>query len=224
MDGSSGRAPFGATARSGPEGGEPMPTADFFGRLGLFVVKEFLDAELRARLRLEMRSASSTPATISRAKGDVVIESMRHTNSTHVSAEAEALLEARLLTLKPRLEKHFNLPLRGWQTLQFLHYQPGGFYRPHRDNSGRPNARMITKQRQVSVVLFLNGEAEEERSDTYSGGALKFYGLLDDARAKGYGFPLKGEAGLLTAFRSTLMHEVTPVTRGERYTIVTWFF
>jgi hypothetical protein len=54
----------------------------------------------------------------------------------------------------------------------------------------------------VSVVSFLNGEAEAPGGDGYCGGALTFYGLLRDPRANQLGFPLAGEAGLLIAFRS----------------------
>jgi SM-20-related protein len=31
------------------------------------------------------------------------------------------------------------------------------------------------------------------------------------------------EAGLLIAFRSEMLHEVEPVTSGERVTIVSWY-
>ena len=36
-------------------------------------------------------------------------------------------------------------------------------------------------------------------------------------------FHLRGEPGTLVAFRSETTHEVTPVTHGERYSIVSWF-
>jgi SM-20-related protein len=32
-----------------------------------------------------------------------------------------------------------------------------------------------------------------------------------------------GEPGLLVAFRSDTVHEVLPVTHGERFTVVSWF-
>jgi SM-20-related protein len=36
------------------------------------------------------------------------------------------------------------------------------------------------------------------------------------------GLPLVGEGGLLVAFESGTTHSVTPITHGERYTVVTW--
>jgi predicted 2-oxoglutarate/Fe(II)-dependent dioxygenase YbiX len=35
---------------------------------------------------------------------------------------------------------------------------------------------------------------------------------------------LAGEQSLLVGFKSDVKHEVTPVTSGERFTLVTWFF
>jgi predicted 2-oxoglutarate/Fe(II)-dependent dioxygenase YbiX len=52
---------------------------------------------------------------------------------------------------------------------------------------------------------------------------LTFYGLLPGPAWERIGFPLRGEEGLLVAFRSEILHEVTAVRQGDRYTIVTWF-
>jgi SM-20-related protein len=35
---------------------------------------------------------------------------------------------------------------------------------------------------------------------------------------------VQGETGALIAFPSEMLHEVTPITRGERFTIVSWFY
>ena len=59
----------------------------------------------------------------------------------------------------------------------------------------------------------------------YAGVTLTFFGLMDDdASEESVGLPLAGEPGLLVAFPPSLIHSVTPVTAGERYTVVTWFF
>ena len=55
--------------------------------------------------------------------------------------------------------------------------------------------------------------------------SLTFYGLMDDGvSGESVGLPLAGETGLLVAFPSHLVHSVSPVTAGERYTLVSWFF
>jgi predicted 2-oxoglutarate/Fe(II)-dependent dioxygenase YbiX len=75
----------------------------------------------------------------------------------------------------------------------------------------------------VSVVVFLNAQATHPVEETFEGGALAFYGLMKAPGMEHAGIPLEPEAGLLVAFRSDVMHEVSPVTRGERYTLVSWF-
>ena len=48
------------------------------------------------------------------------------------------------------------------------------------------------------------------------------YGLLDDPRLRAIGYPLRAETGLLVAFRSDVPREVTPVSRGDRHSVVAW--
>jgi predicted 2-oxoglutarate/Fe(II)-dependent dioxygenase YbiX len=122
------------------------------------------------------------------------------------------------------LEAHFGVTLSGCQLPSFLAYGKGDFYLAHRDNSDDPGAPEMSRERQISVIVFLNSQSEEPQEDSYGGGSLTFYGLMADPRAASWGFPLVGKPGLLIAFRSNLLHEVTPVTHGERYTIATWFF
>jgi len=202
-----------------------MPRADFFARLGLFVDTQFLDPEACVRLRGEMRSASGRPATVVEKQGpaDAVDEETRRTKSAKVSESALSLVEERLLTIKPKLASHFGVTLRGWQPPQFLVYRRGDFFRTHPDISNDPGAPQFVKDRRVSIVMFLNDESPEPKSDCYSGGSLTFYGLLKDPRSTNIGLPLVGQAGLLVAFRPEVLHEVTEVTDGERYTIVSWF-
>jgi len=50
-----------------------------------------------------------------------------------------------------------------------------------------------------------------------------FYNLLKSEKAARVGFSLSGQPSLLVAFDSMVPHEVKPVTRGDRVTIVTWF-
>lgn len=204
-----------------------MPKSDFFARLGLFIIKDFLDAESCQRLCLEARSATHTRALTRRYGGtDVTIvdESFRRAKSVKVSKQTRRLIKEHLLGVKPVLERHFNVELVDCQNPDFLVYKEGDFFRHHQDaNYNHPGCPEEFKERQVSVVIFLNSQAEALKAGTYVGGSLTFYGLIDDPAWKEYGFPLVGEAGLLIAFRPDLYHQVSTITRGERYTIVTWF-
>jgi predicted 2-oxoglutarate/Fe(II)-dependent dioxygenase YbiX len=202
-----------------------MPRADFFARLGLLAVKDFFDADCCARLRSEVRSAASTRATV-RGQGThyLVDPSVRSAGWAEVSAATLSFVGERLARLKPVAERHFGMPLTGYQQPQLLIYREKDHYRPHRDCSREADDSGFAKERRVSAVIFLSSEAEGPREGAYCGGALTFYGLIDDPRGSNRGFPLSGEAGLLIAFRSEVVHEVTPVTAGERYTIATWFY
>ena len=86
-----------------------MPNADFFRRLGLFVIKDFFDTELCERFRLEACLATNTPARVVEKRTERVDESIRKTEWANVSAPMVSLVEARLLAVKPKLESHFEV-------------------------------------------------------------------------------------------------------------------
>jgi predicted 2-oxoglutarate/Fe(II)-dependent dioxygenase YbiX len=107
---------------------------------------------------------------------------------------------------------------------QFLVYRKGDYFRRHTDSPPEPSARSDRKVRRVSIVLFLNAEGPPGDEGGYGGGQLTLYGLLgDDPRGEGIGLPVTPSPGLLIAFRSELVHAVTPVEHGERCTVVSWF-
>ncbi len=200
-----------------------MPTAEFFTRLGLFVRKNFLEQELCTRCCREIDEAAQNKATIVRTnETEVLDETFRKVKWADVPATTVSLVEARLLALMPTLEQHFNVTLTGCEPLDFLTYQEGDFFQVHID--GGDDAHHNHRDRKVSVVIFLNGQAQQPADHTYCGGSLTFYGLIDDPRWLTYGFPLNCEPGLLIAFRSDVLHQVLPVTYGKRYSIVSWLF
>jgi predicted 2-oxoglutarate/Fe(II)-dependent dioxygenase YbiX len=207
-----------------PRNVNPLP-AEFFTRFGLYAEREFLSPDVCASLRDEMRTATGAPATVAEGQeGHAVDETYRRTKKTDVSPATSARIGAQLLGAVPGLAKHFGRELVGMQKPQFLLYRVGDFFRPHEDDSGEPDAPDFVRQRSVSAVVFLNGATTREPAG-YSGGSLTFYGLMDEASGdQSVGLPLAGETGLLIAFPSHLLHSVSPVTAGERYTLVSWFF
>jgi SM-20-related protein len=198
-----------------------MPSPDFFARLGLFVQPHFLDHEFCSQVLAELRSAPKTVSAVVReqvAAGTVstlVDEQSRKTEQVCVSAAIARQVEQRLKTIQPQLSQHFGLQLTGLERSLFYAYQSGSFFGVHRDCNRTAGVPQFIQQRRVSTIIFLNG------CESYAGGALTFYGLIDDWQD--YGFPLVGEPGMLVAFRSEVLHEVKPVTAGERYTIANWF-
>ena len=197
--------------------------ADFFRNFGLYVERDFFDRDTCARLRSEARAGVGDPATVRQQGAEYVVnEEIRRTQLARVSAASEALVQRRLMELKTTLERHFGVTTNGIRPPQFLVYRQGDFFRPHADSSRNPDAPAIATGRRISMVVWLNGERDVPDDESYSGGSLTFFGLMNDARADDRGFPLTGEPGLLVAFPAQRVHSVTPVTRGTRFTIVSW--
>lgn len=193
-------------------------TFNILSKFGIFVNENFLDAGLCAELRNAASIAAMDQAAVY-TKGAIRIdEKVRRTKSAKITEPAASELKARLLDLKPSLEAHFNLTLNGCNEPHLLIYREGDFFNPHRDNNRDPT------ERRVSVVIFLNRESKEIAPDCYGGGSLVLYELMDDPRCQEIGFPVVGKEGLLVAFAADRIHGVTPVTYGERLTIVTWFY
>jgi len=69
----------------------------------------------------------------------------------------------------------------------------------------------------------VNPHADVPRDGCYGGGALTLYELFDGTGGQKIGLPVDPEPGLLITFVSSLLHSVTPVTHGERCTVVSWY-
>ena len=92
------------------------------------------------------------------------------------------------------------------------------------DTSDTGMAPDFLRQRRISTVIFLGHPADDGEDDGGRGGDLVFHGLIDDPRMRDRGFAFPPEEGTLLAFPSTVLHEVTTVSSGHRYSIVTWFY
>ena len=104
--------------------------------------------------------------------------------------------------------QYFNYDVEGLDKLRFLKYGIGGRYEWHTDY-GRHECSM----RKLTGIIQLSD------SDEYEGGDFEF-GLTD---TEGSGL-LKGnrDKGCLLVFPSFLSHRVAPLTKGKRYSIITW--
>ena len=202
-----------------------MPNADFFGRLGLYAARGFLDRDLCAGIVGEAATCVAHPAPLYAKEGGAqVAEAFRKTLIALMSEAHDQAVRQRLSALAPLLERHFDLELAGFEPPHVLRYPEGCFFRPHVDRLSDEDAPVHLRRRQVSVSIGLNDQADRAGGPGYCGGSLVFAGLIQDVRAQKFGFPLIGEAGVLIAFPSHMLHEVQAVTYGQRYSIVTWFF
>jgi SM-20-related protein len=177
----------------------------------LYIVENFVDAQACREIIAEMRAAASVPAP-TYGKGEASVdERVRRVNCAHPSAETLARITRQLENIRDQIGGHFHFQLGDCEDPQFLCYRVGDFFVAHEDgNTGLINLDS-DRFRRVSVSVFLNDQEE------YDGGSLVFTNYRTGNRVE-----FKGKAGTLLAFRSETTHEVTPMTRGERYSIVTW--
>jgi SM-20-related protein len=199
-----------------------MPSANFFRNLGLFVQENFLASGLCDQIREQISKGKFKPGIIlGEHAEDVVEESIRKVSRGKVERFLDENVKSQLTALMPALEDHFKVSLGACQGPEFLKYTVGSFYLPHLDAG--PDAPERIAKRRVSAVIFLNSQSGVPVDDTYCGGSLTFYGLMEGPEWEKLPFPLEAEKGLLVAFRSDVLHEVQPVTCGERFSVVSWY-
>ena len=202
----------------------PVHSCEFFRRSGFFCRHDFLDVSARAALMKQVQSTAPARAGVFAGGLTPVVDvTVRNTWQLPLGDGPALAVAARIGALRPELSEHFRVPLVGHEGPTFLKYQPGGFYEPHADRSDNDELEIAPVRRRVSVVIFLNAMRTPPGDAEYAGGALTFYGIVDDPAWRTFGFALQPDPGLLVAFPSRVVHEVTPVMAGERYTIVDWF-
>lgn len=169
----------------------------------------FLDERSCAAIVATLRSGAAAPAPVygSSAGGAVDLRTRRVSRIEAPDAVADPLF-ATLMARKDEIGTRFGRALTSCEPLQFLHYREGDFFVAHQDGN-TPLIRDSSSGRKVSVVVFLNDPAE------YEGGSLVLH--------REQRIPVRAPAGTLVAFPSETTHEVTPLSRGERFTAVTWY-
>jgi SM-20-related protein len=195
-----------------------MTSADVSTWPDLFIIKDFLAPDICREIVAEMNVAQGEAATVyGRTTSGAVDRNIRQTLRLTPATETVDLIKSRLLAHQPAIEEYFNVRVTECEEPQFLRYRVGDFFVAHQDgNTGL--LRLDTELRRVSLIIFLSRESDSAQPETYSGGSLVFTDLRSDRK-----FKMAGEAGMLVAFRSEITHEVTPVTHGNRYSIVSWF-
>lgn len=144
---------------------------------------------------------------------------MRKAQSLVPLAATRDFIVTRLQQAMPAIGEYFGVPLRECEKPQFLRYEAGGHFVAHQDGN-TPLTRDDTRFRLISTVIMLSEPSETPQPGTYGGGLLVLHGKYPDFDQR---TTVAREPGTLGAFRSETTHEVTPVTHGERYTIVSWY-
>lgn len=189
--------------------------------IDLHTISDFLDAETREALSAELRASAGAASTVlsNEKSGGVIHSTVRRSTRVEVSPETRERVKARLMERKAELEAHFGVSLTGCEDPQFLRYREGDFFVPHQDGN-TPMVYDDSRFRRVSAVIFLTPRSDDPAEGTYGGGDLVFHGPFT---APNFRVSAQADPGTLVAFRAETTHEVTPVTHGERYTIVSWF-
>ena len=108
--------------------------------------------------------------------------------------------------LTNKLRETFNIngmEVTGLGDFQFTKYKEGDYFDWHTDSTDT-----VYRDRFTSIVIQLNNE--------YVGGVLEIKNL------KGELVPIENKIGTLYIFNSRLVHRVTPVETGVRYSLVNW--
>ena len=199
-----------------------MTTPDAAARFDPLVIESFFDARACGELVAELRAAAGEAATVyGRVASGAVDERVRRAERLSPSPETAEFVRRRLLGCLGQLASHFGIPLGGCEEPQFLRYRAGDFFVAHQDGNTGLLRLERGQERRVSVVVTLSRRGDAPAPDAYCGGALVFSGRLVGPHS--VELPPAREPGTLVAFRSETTHEVTPLTHGERYSIVSWY-
>jgi SM-20-related protein len=190
----------------------------------IFLLRGFLDSQTCAEIRAEARQSPGFPARIYvEGSPEPIDESIRKTTSVRPSEETISKVERLLFEQKSSIAEYFNLALTDCERPQFLLYREGDFFVRHQDVDADQVDFDHLRIRKVSIVIFLNDSSADEAAGTFGGGFLAFRRENPAVPDEPLTYSLSGETGLLVAFRADIIHEVTPVTHGERFTVVSWF-
>jgi PKHD-type hydroxylase len=107
------------------------------------------------------------------------------------------------------------------ESCQITRYTKGGFYSWHRDGIGAhnavsnlPNNKFLHgNARKLSMSILLN--------DDYEGGDFQVHG--DSEHGEEVPMTTISGEGSVIVFPSFIDHQVTSITKGIRYSLVTWF-
>ena len=171
------------------------------------VLDEAWCAELISKWRRGGAAATGVEASLGGRRADVVAGD-RKRRRDHVVSDPGLLQQ---LTshigrrVIPELQKAFAYRASRFEGFKIVCYgsAEGGFFHAHRDNLS-PS----TSHRRFGLTVNLN--------DGFQGGELRFPEYCPDL--------YRPRAGAAILFSSSLLHEVLPVTEGERFSLLSFLF
>jgi predicted 2-oxoglutarate/Fe(II)-dependent dioxygenase YbiX len=101
--------------------------------------------------------------------------------------------------VKPLVNRVWRTSLKQHAETHFVRYLPGNYYTPHSDTGVHRQDRYFT------VVCYLN--------EDFAGGGTSFPKL---------NYTVRPRSGKAVIFPASYMHSAEPVTRGEKFILVSW--
>lgn len=188
----------------------PVGAAVSGGAPALIVPRVLEPAVCRELIALYRREGGNPSGVLELAGGEARLKvdptfKMRRDYQRFDAAWTARLVGALRQRLLPEVDKCFAFRATTYEELKLSCYDAGegGYHRPHRDNVTPDVA-----DRRFAMSLNLN-------TGDYEGGELRF---------PEYGPTLfRPPAGAAVVFASSMLHEALPVTRGERFVLLTFF-
>jgi PKHD-type hydroxylase len=156
------------------------------------------------------RDASFEPAVIrNRQNIDVADHSKRKSDRIYLPFQTQDSFISKLTSFVVRRnEIHFKYPnLYYTNDWELLRYGPGDFFKRHHDRISEQHGPF------VSAVVYLQNQEE------FEGGQTLFYNDHSTSST----FTIDQKKGYVVLYPSNIYHEVTPLTKGTRLTLVNFF-
>lgn len=179
-------------------------------RPGIISLPNVLSGEqVQQVLDLKKTNKRGDADVISKYGGNVNETKTRQSTIWWIGQEECWWLMAELKGLVEALSgSYFGIDLDSMERMQLTEYAAGGHCKAHIDSSYQDES---VARRKLSLTIQLSDPA------SYDGGDLRLYPDTLDAVVA------PRDLGAMTLFRSHVLHEVTPVTRGVRTSLVAWF-
>ena len=177
---------------------------------GYYLKSDFIDLDTAAKLRSTMderyEQDKFKKAGVGKGALFTINENIRRDSILWIENEPTNPIVKEyadfITSLIPALNRYFFLPLKD-KELMFALYEPGSFYKKHKDRFEQNQHRFFT------VVLYLTDWQEGD------GGELLVY-LPNEIMLK-----VEPKAGTFIIFQSEIEHEVLPAL-ANRYSITGW--
>lgn len=204
-----------------------MSSGTYLEKLGILAIESFLDREFCARLSEFVKNTEQLQTPLAEYRGDEKLDetaNMRPKVVIDLPPEFPMEIKVKLTNLIPTAEEYFGVEITSIQDPYAIIYDKGRFTAKHVDAAYSEGVARSTSDKKVTTILYLNDESTEPDDGGYVGGNLTFHGLMINEVFEKFGYPITGTAGKLIAFPASVLHEVTPVTSGNRYVISSGYY